>query len=160
MAARALDFATAHPAADPGFATVLKRLGDIVARADAMAMQEQDGHTAERAAIARRHEVRNSVRRSQLRRLVRLAELAAKTNPEMKGKFFLPPGDIPNKPFLTAARSLLAAALPYRDLLVSLGLGETYIEDLTKATEDSTAPRRPRMAGAQPTWPRGRTFLC
>ncbi len=38
------------------------------------------------------------------------------------------------KNFVLAARALLAAALPYQDFFVSLGLGTTFIADLTQAT--------------------------
>ena len=139
MAQRALDFAIAHPVADASFATVLKRLGTTVARADAIAMQESDGRTDERAAVARRKELRQSIRRNQLRRLIEIADLAARDHPELKGQFLMPPVEVPNKPFLLAARSLLAAAVPQKDLFASLGLGDTFIEDLTAATDQLEA---------------------
>jgi hypothetical protein len=139
MAARARDFATAHPVADASFTTVVKRLDATVTQADAIAMQERDGHTGERAAVARRKGLRQSIRKNQLRRLIRIADLAAKDHPELRGQFLMPPLQLPNKLFLLAARSLLAAAVPQKDLFVSLGLGETFVGELTQATDQLAA---------------------
>src|ERR1017187_1720574 len=139
MAARARDFATAHPVADASFATVVKRLDTTVTEADAIAMQESAGQMGGRAAIARRRDLRQSIRSNQLRRLVRIADLAAKDHPDLKGQFLMPRSNMPNKPFLLAARSLLAAAVPQKDLFISLGLGDTLIEDLTQATDQLDA---------------------
>jgi hypothetical protein len=139
MAARALDFAAAHPVSDSSFAAVVKRLGDSVAKADATGMQETEGRTGERAALARRRNLKSILRKAQLRRLVRIAELASQDHPELKGKFVLPPQRLPNKMFLLAARSLLAAATAQKDVLVPLGLGDTFIADLTQATDQLEA---------------------
>ncbi len=90
MAVTARDFATAHPVADASFAIVVKRLADTITQADTNAMQQTDGVTGERAARARRQGLVAPVRRGQLHRLVRIAELAAETHPELKGQFVMP----------------------------------------------------------------------
>lgn len=131
MASRALDFASTHPVADPGFATVVQRLDAVVTRADAIALQQAEGTTGERTARARRRDLRPSIRRNQLRRLVRIAELAAETKPELAGQFKMPPAGAPNRIFIVAARAMLAAALPNKELFASLGIGATFIEELT-----------------------------
>ena len=135
MAVRAHDFATAHPIDDPSFAVVVGRLGDTIAQADAAAILEGDGTIDEHAAIARRRGYRKSIPRVQLKRLVHIAALAARTHPELKGQFPQPDSKLPLKPFILAARALLAAAIPQEQLFVSLGLGTTYIADLTKALD-------------------------
>lgn len=139
MAARARDFAIAHPVADPGFAIVVNRLDATVSEADAIAIQETDGRKNESAFRARRVDLKGSIGRTQLRRLVRIAELAAKDHPDLKGQFPMPAADMPNKSFLLAARGLLATAIPNKDLFVSLGIGDRFIEDLTQATDQLEA---------------------
>jgi hypothetical protein len=135
MAVRARDFATAHPIDDPSFAIVVSRLGATIAEADAAAILQGDGTIDEHAAIAQRQDFRKSIPRIQLKRLVHIAQLATKTHPELKGKFPMPSSTLPLKPFLLAARALLAAAVPQEQLFVSLGLGTSYIADLTQALD-------------------------
>lgn len=139
MARRALDFASAHPVADGSFATIVKRLDAMVTRGDALGMQQSDGRIGESAAVARRRTLRDTIRSQQLSRLVGIAELAAKDHPELVRKFLMPRGDLPNKTFLLAARSLLTAAIPRKELFVSLGLGDTFIEDLTQSLDELEA---------------------
>jgi hypothetical protein len=135
MARRALDFAQAHPIADASFTTVVQRLNADVTQADALGVQDVTGRTGERAARARRSTLKYNIRNLQLRRLVLIAEMAAKQNPELAGKFLMPASGMANKPFVLAGRALLAAALPHKDLLVQLGLGETYADDLSAALD-------------------------
>src|ERR1019366_4149834 len=95
MAHRALDFATAHPVADAGFAAVITRLQADVAKADALGMLQGAGRDGEHAALSRRLAIRQSVESQQLRRLRRIAELAAVDHPGVAGKFVLPPAGAP-----------------------------------------------------------------
>ena len=111
---------------------VLARLTATVSKADAIAMQEGEARVEEHAAIARRRDLRLSIRRNQLTRLVQIADFAAHAHPELQGKFILPPRGMPNKPFLLAARSLLAAATPQKELFISLGLGDTLLDELSQ----------------------------
>jgi hypothetical protein len=139
MARRALDFAIAHPLTDPGFVTVVKRLQDEVTRGDTLGMQEGDGRTGERSAVARRADLKRTIRRQQLRRLIRIAQRAAKDHPQLAGQFAMPIFNLPNKPFLLAARSLLTAATAQKDLFASLGLGDTFLADLTASIDQFDA---------------------
>ncbi len=138
-AVRVRDFATAHPIADGGFTTILTRLTDATAQADAVATTGGDGMVGEHAARGRRRGLKASIRRNQLERLARIAEIAVQTHPELAGQFVLPTLNMPNKNFLLAARALLAAAIPQQELFTSLGLGDTFIADLTRATDQMEA---------------------
>ena len=149
MAARALDFAQAHPFTDPSYTTLVARLQDRIARADALVVQQIEGHTAEHAAIVQRDALRDTIRRVQLRHLVALAEMASRDHPELVGKFVNPNPRAPHKVVVTAARALITAATPYQDLFVSLGLSPTFLTDLTQtiaqfdqATEGAHTGRR------------------
>lgn len=130
MAARALDFANAHPLPDPGFATVVARLQASVERGDALAEQERTGKITENVAQNRRTALRKTIRQQQLRRLATIAGIAAKTHPEVAGLFPVPSAKSPNKVILVAAHEMASAATPYRELLTSLGLGATFFDDL------------------------------
>lgn len=138
-AVRVRDFAAAHPIADNGFATILKRLTDATAQADMVAIAGGDGIVGEHAARSRRRGLKQVIRRTQLRRLVDIATMAAQTHPELKGEFVMPPVGTPSKSFLVAARALLAGAVANQELFVSLGLGDTFIAELTKDTDQMEA---------------------
>ncbi len=132
MAADALQFALAHPSTDAGYVAVVAKLQDSVTRANALAIQQRDGADGERAAIARRNALRLEIQRKQLRHLVRVAQIATSDHPELGGLFRYPESGGPILGFVTAAKSLLAAAESQKDLFVTLGLGETFIDDLTQ----------------------------
>jgi hypothetical protein len=133
MAARVLDFARAHPSADASYSTLVSRLVDRVTRGDALAVQQVDGHEGEHAAVARRDELRRSIVRLQVKHLVRTADLATRDHPELAGQFFLPRSGGPLKVFITAAKAMLAAATPQKDLFLKLGIGDTFFDEFTKS---------------------------
>ena len=147
MARRALDFAHAHPLTDAGFGTVVKRLQDQVTRGDALVMQEGEGRTGESSAIARRLELRRTIRRQQLRRLIRIARRATKDHPELAGQFVMPGFNLPHKPFVLAARSLLTAATAQKELFTSLGLGDSFFADLAASVDQFDAATESAHAG-------------
>lgn len=139
MARRAMDFATAHPMADASYTAVVTRLQAEVAQADMLGKLQGTGRERERAAIARRTAIRRATRSQQLRRLCRIADLAAVDHPELVGKFILPPPKGPNRSFLLKAETMLADATTEKDRFISLGLGDTFIEELTQAVADFNA---------------------
>ena len=155
MARRALDFALAHPQADAGYTAVVSRLQQEVAQADQASVLQDTGDEREHAAIARRTAVRQEVRTQHLLRLTRLAKRAAKEHPELAGRFTLPPTRGPNRAFLVKATAMLQDATAQKDLLASIGLGDTFIAELTqavadldKATADAHAARADHVGAA------------
>ncbi len=136
MARRALDFATAHPITDAGYTAVVARLRANVAQADTLAMLQDAGVEKERSALARRTSVKRTMRSQQLRRLARIGTMAAVEHPELSGKFTLPKASGPNRTFVLRARTMLADATAQKDLLSSLGLGDTFIEQLGQAVAE------------------------
>jgi hypothetical protein len=155
MAADALQFALAHPSTDAGFVAVVAKLQDSVTRGDALAMQQRDGTDAERAAIARRNALRRDIQQQQLRHLVRVAQTATSDHPELDGLFKYPENGGPLAGFISAAKSLLTAAGSQKDLFVTLGLGETFIDNLTQevaqfdTVSDSSHTNRQNHVGAR-----------
>jgi len=139
MAARVLDFARAHPSDDGSYNTLVSRLEDRVKRADALALQQRDGKSLENAAVTRRTELRADVLRLQMQHLVKAAELALPDHPELAGQFVLPPAGGTLKAFIVAAKSLLAAALPQKDLFLQLGVGDTFLDEFSQGVADFDA---------------------
>lgn len=130
MATRVLDFEQAHPATDVGHVALVARFEGLVAKADALALRQRDGTLSERAAINRRLQFRDAITR-QLRHLVQVAEVAARSEPVLAGRFVAGPRQAPHRNFLTVAKTLLAAATAHEALLVPQGLGERFVRDLT-----------------------------
>lgn len=155
MARRALDFALAHPLADTGYTAVVNRLKTEVAQADDLGMLQQAGAEREHAAVTRRTTLRQAVRSQHLLRLSKLAFVATKDHPELAGRFVLPPASGPNRTFLLKVRTMLADATEQKELLNTIGLGDTFIEELTQAvtefegaTESAHAARADHVGAA------------
>lgn len=147
MAARALDFAQANPSTDPSYTGVVTRLAERVGRADALAVQQVEGTGGEHAAMGQRGTVRQTLLQPKVRHLLRVAKLAMAGHPELAGSFVRPLSGCPNKVFIVAARSLLAAAEAQKELLVGLGLGSAFIDDFAKAIADFDSQTHGAHAG-------------
>ena len=147
MAARVLDFARAHPSDDVSYNALVSRLEDRVKRGDALALQQRDGSEQEHAAIARREELRWDILRLQMKHLVLAAELALPDHPELAGQFTLPSTDASLKAFITAARSLLNAALAQKDLFLQLGVGDTFLDEFSQGVADFDASTQTAHSG-------------
>ncbi len=132
-ARRALDFVTAHPLPDSGYTIVTNRLRAEVDRADALGMLQGTGGEREHAAVVRRQTVKKTTFAQLLRRLCYLAEVAAIDHPELANMFVLPPAAGPTRSFVLKAEAMLADATAANDVLSSIGLGDTFIADLTQA---------------------------
>lgn len=132
-AKRALDFAMAHPVAGASFATIIARLQALVTAADALVMQQTEGTTTEHAALARRVKVRRTVLRYMLNRLIATTTIASKDHEELVN--LLPPlrDKAANHVYLLLAKTMLATAMPQKDLLISYGLGETFFDNVADA---------------------------
>jgi hypothetical protein len=149
MAVRVVDFAQAHPSTDPSYTGVVTRLQDRLTRADVLARQQRESSGGEHASVARRDELQQTILQPKLRHLVRIAEVAMRDHPELAGIFVPPRANTPHKVFITAAKSMLAAALAQKDLFVSLGLGSTFLDEFSQAlaefdqrTQEAHAGRR------------------
>ena len=146
MAARVRQFSRAQPSEDPGYATVLGRFEERLARAEAIVARQHNGLTSARGARARRAELRRVVHFQLLRYLIRVGAIAARTRTELAERFRLPDTRITNRGFLTAVRAMLTLAEAHKDALVAEGMSPTLLEELgTKLTEFETVrSRRPR----------------
>ena len=132
MAARTRDFLRAHRTEVAGEEMALTRLEEQLQRAEALAAQQRAGVIATRSATVQRVELRQELQKL-LRFLVALGAVAAKENPDLAVQFRLPRFSASNQAFLTAARGMLDKATAQKDLLVSLGMSASLLDDLAKA---------------------------
>ncbi len=102
-------------------------------------MLQEAGQARRHLAVGRRSKIKNNMRTLQLRRLCRVANLGAVEHPELAGKFTLPSRKAPNHSFLLKTRTLLDDAIAEKDVLATLGLGDTFIDELTASVVDFEA---------------------
>ena len=147
MAARVRVFSRAHPSPDPEYATVLGRLEERLARAEAIAGKQFEGLAARVRATARRQELRRVVQSQLLRYLVAVGGLASKSLTELVNQFRLPDGHANHRAFLLAVKSMLTMAGENKDVLVAEGMSPRLLEDLSRLVgEFETASEAARTA--------------
>lgn len=147
MAARVSAFSRAHPSPDPEYATVLGRIEERLARAEAIAGKQFEGLAAAKSARVRRREIRKLIHFQLLRYLVAVGGVAAKTRSELAERFKLPDLHANNRVFLTAVKSMLELAQAQKDALVAEGMSPRLLEDLErKVAEFEAVIEQQRMA--------------
>jgi hypothetical protein len=142
MGRRALEFGRAHPDASAGYGVALAQLEDRLAQADRLATQQRDGILGDRAAAARKRELRRALTQGHLAHLIRVAREAASELPKLEQTFVLPRTTRSYQAFRTAARAMASAAESNRELLVTHGLGESVLEDLARLLDELDAAVR------------------
>ena len=95
-----------------------------------------DGGRAGGAAVEQRAGVRRALQGKMLRCLAALGAAAGKENVELAAQFRLPRIRVTNHAFLTMARGMLKKATAQKDLLVSRGMAEKLLDDLTLAVAE------------------------
>jgi hypothetical protein len=135
MAARVREFSRANPSTEQPHEDVVSRLEERLARADTLGVQQRTGTGDAQAASARRMQTRLQIEFALLGPLVKVGRSAAKTAPELLGKFKLSQLKSTHKAFLIAARTMLAEATTAQELLLSKGLAAKLLEDLGKALD-------------------------
>ena len=135
MAARVRDFLRAHRT-EGAEATALARLEELLERAETLAAQQRAGVVATRAATEQRAEVRGALQGKLLKYLAGVGAVAAKENAELGAEFRLPRTRATNQAFLTLARGMLEKATARKELLVSRGMSEKLLEDLSAAVDE------------------------
>ncbi len=135
MGDRALNFSIAHPDASPGYAAALASLQQRLTRAKQLAETQQDGINHRQAANARKNKLRQQMRKTQLRHLARVAEVAARENPDLNGKLVLRGAPRPFRSFRAVAGSMVAESQTWKELLVKYGLADTVLDSLVLSLE-------------------------
>ncbi len=133
MGRRAAGFGRVNPDDSPGYAAIITRLEERIARADVLADQQLDGFHAVRAATRRKRDLRRSMKDAHLHHLVKIARIAAREVSELAQKFVLPERGSSYLAFRTTARTLAAEAVSRKEVLVRHGLAEKVLDDLLQA---------------------------
>jgi hypothetical protein len=152
---RALEFSLAHPDPSPGYATTLASLQGLLARAEELITLQRDRIAQVRGATVQKQNLRRRIRRAQMKHLARVAQSAARENPELAQKFVLRPEQTPYLEFQAMARAMLAEAQSNKELLVKYGLAETLLEGMVRnvkqfdqTMEQSTEARRSHVGAS------------
>lgn len=128
MVTRVRTFSRAHPSTEPTYTTVLGRLEERLAEAQAIATRQHEASAAARGARNNRKELRRIVHFQLLKYLVAVGSVAAKTRAELATQFRLPSVGANNQAFLTAVKALVAAAEQQREVLVAAGMAPALLE--------------------------------
>jgi hypothetical protein len=139
MAERVHEFSRAHPSDEPGYVTLVARLEERLAHAQAVAGRQLTGLAAARGARVRREGLRKVLHSQLLRYLVAVGNVAARSHPGLEARFKLPPHKGSNQDFLTSVKVLLAAAESERELLVSEGMSTRLLEDVRRMVDEFEA---------------------
>lgn len=148
MATRVRTFSRTHPSTEPTYTTVLGRLEERLAEAEAIATRQHEARVAARGARVHRKELRRIVHFQLLPYLVAVGNVAARSRTELATQFRLPNVSANNQAFLTAVNALVAAAEQQRDVLVAAGMAPALLEELQRmlaefevASEEARAKR-------------------
>lgn len=133
MGRRALEFCRAHPDESPGYAAIVARLEERLARSTEAAELQRRGFLAVRAATRIKHTLRERMRRAHIAHLASVGLVAAREAPELERKFQLPLDATTYLAFRTAAQGIAADALGAKEVLVRNGLVESVLTDLDQS---------------------------
>jgi hypothetical protein len=136
MVSRVRDFCRANPSDAPGYTEALQQLEERLARAEALATQQDSGVLTERGSTKGKSVLRDAIRENHLRHMVRIARGAASVNPELPKRIRLPDKRVNGTTFIAKARAMMEQATPYKDLFIQDGLPATFLEDLATALNE------------------------
>jgi hypothetical protein len=132
MGARALDFSRAHPDTEPGTATAVARLEQLLARAAETATVQREGVVHVRTASTWKQELRQAMRDVPIAHLAEVGRAAAREEPELGKTFSFKPGASTFLAFRTAARSMAGSAQEHRELLAKYGLAQSVLDEFVQ----------------------------
>ena len=139
MGRRALEFCVAHPDTEPGTATVVARLEQLVARAEDTATAQRNGLLQVHAAVERKRELRRAMRTGPIAHLAEVGRAAAREEHELGNTFRFKPGANTYLSFRTAARGMAAAAGTHREVLLRHGLSQSVLDEFVQTLDQFDA---------------------
>jgi hypothetical protein len=139
MGTRALEFSRAHPDTEPGTATAVARLEQLLAQARETAAVQRDGLIHVRAASARKQELRRQMLAVPIAHLAEVGRAAAREEHELGKTFRFKPGASTFLAFRTAARSMASAAQTHREVLLNHGLSQSVLDEFVQMLEQFDA---------------------
>lgn len=139
MGRRALEFCVAHPDTEPGTATVVARLEQLVARAEDTATAQRNGLLQVHAAVGRKRELRRAMRTGPIAHLAEVGRAAAREEHELGNTFRFKPGANTYLSFRTAARGMAAAAGTHKEVLLRHGLSQSVLDEFVQTLDQFDA---------------------
>ena len=147
-------FSQAHQATIAGYVEALKQMGDLLTRANTLAVQVESGERVAEASAARKEDTRRIIQDEHLAHLVRIARVSLPNDPELRRRFRLPKRGANQQKFVATVGAILEGAEQYRDLFIKEGMAETFVADLQAqltaylATDDQKSLSALRKVGA------------
>jgi len=132
MGTRALEFSRAHSDTEPGTATAVARLEQLLARANQAATAQRNGLIQVRAASARKQELRRQMLAVPIAHLAEVGRAAAREEHELGKAFRFRPDASTYFAFRTAARGMANAAQAHREVLVKYGLSQPVLDEFVQ----------------------------
>ena len=123
-------FSQAHQATIAGYVEALKQMGDLLTRANTLAVQVESGERVAEASAARKEDTRRIIQDEHLAHLVRIARVSLPNDPELRRRFRLPKRGANQQKFVATVGAILEGAEQYRDLFIKEGMAETFVADL------------------------------
>lgn len=120
----------AHMSEIQGYVEAVQEMGEKLARADALAAQQEAGELQANAAKAMKDAHREAIVADHVVHLVRIARVALPRDPEIRRLFRRPTRTVNRQEFVAAVRAMLEEAVKYREIFVREGMAETFAEDL------------------------------
>jgi TATA-box binding protein (TBP) (component of TFIID and TFIIIB) len=130
MVLRVLGFSHENPPEDPAHLAAVARLEERAVRIQALAVQEQTGRKAAKAAQITKQRTREKVR-DGLHLLARAAATAEREEPEIPVRLSLPKPHSSQQVFLTGARVVVTEARAHQELLTRYGMSASFLDQLT-----------------------------
>jgi hypothetical protein len=128
MTGRTVNFNDGHPDTDAGNVVSAGRLKDVRARMEHLAADQRTGLIAVHTASLEKERIQQETLATPIAHVAEIGKLAAKDQPQLAGLFRFKPSKDTQSGFLTAARSMLKAALEHKEVLAPYGLSDTMLE--------------------------------
>jgi hypothetical protein len=139
MGTRALEFSRAHPDSEPGTATAVAKLEQLVARASEVASAQRDGLIHAGAASARKRELRRAMVAVPIAHLAQVGKAASREEHELGKMFRFTPDATTFLAFRTAARGMASAAEAHKETLAKYGLALPVLEEFGRMLDEFDA---------------------
>jgi len=129
MGTHALEFSVARPDTEPGMQGAVSKLEQLLEQVNDAAVEQRDGLIQVHAASALKQELRRKVLEVGIAHMAEVGRAAARERQELGNAFRFNPGATTFRTFLTAGRSMAAAAEAHKEILVKFGLVQSVLDE-------------------------------
>jgi hypothetical protein len=121
-----------HASTIKGYVDAVKQLGDRLNRAESLLQQQEEGEASVAASVATKDDLRGTIQDGHVAHIVRIARASLPADPELLNRFRAIPQKASWQRFVAAVRAILAEAASRKELFITEGMPETFVEDLEK----------------------------